>query len=424
MAIVTLTGDNGILTQTQSAKEASDNSTAREKVQLEVLGSLGEEGKIDINNLNENLKNIEGLKYDGNLLSDTNKITELPVKVEVDGYTIFIDKIGTVKNIVDRPGINVGDYINYIPVGGIYEISKLDTYSGSTSNGSENLTLTNMGSLNWQVFRIYDDGRIDLIGTSTNKSINIGGVLGYNNGVYLMNDICKTLYSDSNHGIIARSINIEDIEYWLTDDIINEDSSITEGGKTARKNYQTGIKSYGDKRQYNATGYSYYPDIYQYQIGAGINTTNVKTTGISESDEYYIGGYDITKEKSLIDIREEGKSHHQANINGLTVEQTYYNILANNANYGNTSKVLAVSEYNAYWVASRCSDCDQYGALFGLRYVDSNVKGNSMFSSYYGNAYGGSHKLRPIVTLSGDAQITAVEGASTNSNTPHQITKY
>ena len=57
LAVVTitiLTGENGILTQTQSAKEASDNSTAKEKVQLEVLGSLGEEGKIEINNLNKN----------------------------------------------------------------------------------------------------------------------------------------------------------------------------------------------------------------------------------------------------------------------------------------------------------------------------------------------------------------------------------
>ena len=69
--------------------------------------------------------------------------------------------------------------------------------------------------MTWQILRIYADGSIDLIGSETNQSVYFKGANGYNNGVTVMNDICKTLYSRGN--IEARSIKYEDIEYWLTD---------------------------------------------------------------------------------------------------------------------------------------------------------------------------------------------------------------
>ena len=96
VTIATLTGDNGILTQAGKAKDKTTEAESIERVQVEVAGSFGNDGKIDVDELNENLKNIEGLTYKGNALSDSNKIT-LPATVTVNGYDIQITSNGGVR---------------------------------------------------------------------------------------------------------------------------------------------------------------------------------------------------------------------------------------------------------------------------------------------------------------------------------------
>lgn len=104
ISISTLTGDNGILTKARIASEDTKKQAAKEKVQMEVLASYGTDGKIDVNQLNDNLAKIEGLKYKNQAISDNNKITETDlknesgVKVTVDGYEVIIYGNGTVKN--------------------------------------------------------------------------------------------------------------------------------------------------------------------------------------------------------------------------------------------------------------------------------------------------------------------------------------
>ena len=96
VTIATLTGDNGILNQAGKAKDKTTEAESIERVQVEVAGSFGNDGKIDVDELNENLKNIEGLTYKGNALSDSNKIT-LPATVTVNGYDIQITSNGGVR---------------------------------------------------------------------------------------------------------------------------------------------------------------------------------------------------------------------------------------------------------------------------------------------------------------------------------------
>ena len=96
VTIATLTGDNGILNQAGKAKDKTTEAESIERVQIEVAGSFGNDGKIDVDELNENLKNIEGLTYKGNALSDSNKIT-LPATVTVNGYDIQITSNGGVR---------------------------------------------------------------------------------------------------------------------------------------------------------------------------------------------------------------------------------------------------------------------------------------------------------------------------------------
>ena len=97
ISIATLTGENGLITKTNSAKEKTKQAEAEERVKIEVLGSYGTDGKIDIDLLNNNLKaHITGLTYNGNKLSESNKIERLPATVVVDGYKIEIAENGRV----------------------------------------------------------------------------------------------------------------------------------------------------------------------------------------------------------------------------------------------------------------------------------------------------------------------------------------
>ena len=96
VTIATLTGDNGILTKAQEASDKTKQANAEEQVKLAVQASYGEDGKINLDELNNELSKIEGLTYKGNPISDSNKIESLPADVVVDGYTITINKDGSV----------------------------------------------------------------------------------------------------------------------------------------------------------------------------------------------------------------------------------------------------------------------------------------------------------------------------------------
>ena len=61
VSIATLTGENGILTRAADSKEETGQATAKEKVEVEVLGSYDNNGNISIEKLNENLENVTGL---------------------------------------------------------------------------------------------------------------------------------------------------------------------------------------------------------------------------------------------------------------------------------------------------------------------------------------------------------------------------
>ena len=102
VTIATLTGDNGILTQADNAKKKTTEAEAIERVQVEVAGSYGTEGTIEVEQLNENLrKNIKGLTYNGKAITekgatDENRIESLPATVSLNGYDIVINGNGSV----------------------------------------------------------------------------------------------------------------------------------------------------------------------------------------------------------------------------------------------------------------------------------------------------------------------------------------
>ena len=71
-------------------------------------GSYDTTGELNLELLNENLRNVSGLTYKGSTLSDENRIEELPTDVNVNGFDFKISNTGEVEDEVISPGTNSG----------------------------------------------------------------------------------------------------------------------------------------------------------------------------------------------------------------------------------------------------------------------------------------------------------------------------
>ena len=358
VSIAMLTGQNGILTQAQNSKTTTENKSAEEKVKLAIMAarSQSETGALDADKLIAEITN----NY-GGTASKTND--GFPVSATVDEKTFIVDGDGNIGVPQDRTGLKVGDYIKYNP-----DTADGKTYSllGTQSGYSNDQTIAKE-TLNWRILKIKADGSIDIISDPTSNKVWFQGALGYNNGVYLLNDICKELYSNTTKGVTARSVNLKDMEDWLT-----------EAGKTARAKYSSGTATYGETKTYK-DNYSYAPNAYNSEEDENSNHYTSPTT------ETY------TK------------------LGTLNAKQTHYYIPIDETNYGEGAKVLSNS--NSYWVAARFIYCISNYAYFGLRYANADIYGNSMFSSD-NNYYSNNSRVRAVVSLGSSVQINANTGDS------------
>ena len=104
VSIATLTGDNGILKQANQTKENNNSAAAKEKIQVEALGSINKSGEFDEGTFKENVtKNIEG----SSINEDEKSIT-----VTVDGYDVTVNKksgevTGVAKSNRENPSASV-----------------------------------------------------------------------------------------------------------------------------------------------------------------------------------------------------------------------------------------------------------------------------------------------------------------------------
>ena len=88
VSISMLTGQNGILTQAQSAKIETENKSAEEKVKLTVMGARADDGILTVGKLRTELAN-----YGGTVEGDT-----FPVTATVDGKSFTVDANGNVNS--------------------------------------------------------------------------------------------------------------------------------------------------------------------------------------------------------------------------------------------------------------------------------------------------------------------------------------
>ena len=312
---------------------------------------------------------------------------EFTVTGTVNGETS--NKTVTVTVNQYKSAFNIGDYVNYTYDEGTEE-SPITYSLASTQSGYSDQTVTqSTTTLKWRILNIDEaSGKIDLISDApTSNTVYFQGALGYNNGVYLLNDMCAALYSNSSKGITARSINLEDMEKHLT-----------EAGIAARNAYVYNGVQYGNTKTY-LDSYSYYPKLYPYEIGSGVNVTEANKASITQPDKT-IANPDPYKESRNSSSSEfavpTAEKHTQATDKVLTVTQTYYNISISNTYYGEAASVLSNSY--SYGVASRFARCYSPDADFGLRVADKNMDGGGLirYSNFTNVCF---CRLRPVVSL-------------------------
>ncbi len=277
-------------------------------------------------------------------------------------------------SILNDINIKIGDSVNYTyDPAGSYSLSS--TYSGSSDQ-----TIAQTTGLTWKVLNVdKENDTVDIISTNpTSSTVYFKNILGYNNGPYLMNEICKAQYSNKTLGVNARSINLLDMEKHLTPTGITNRNAYKYNSDTAK---------YGTTKTYPSN--TKYPSLYANQKGAGPNVSSITPSDITKGNDPY-------EESKPIATTEPTTDNTSGTGNPLTVTQTYYNISIDNTNYGTASTVLANG--TPFWVAARYVRTYSSIAIFGLRRAGTGTYGCNMFRSD-GNASGTYYALRPVVSL-------------------------
>ena len=243
ISISMLSGDNGILTRTTQAKEATRGGEVQERVRLEVayntssdyLGGAKKYKEQVVSELHtekkltdEEVKTLEksdvitigGITIDFSVLGSApkgKKLVEMFRQAQKDGCT---NENGTCDN---ADHLHIGDYVNYTnPTSGEYKVD-----AGVLGGDEDQIYLVSQNQLNWRVLGMEGEGDnayIKLIAGSpmkkskankngvddSNPYLYMKGAKAYKNAVTELNNICEKYKTDIAQE--AKSVNMDDID--------------------------------------------------------------------------------------------------------------------------------------------------------------------------------------------------------------------
>ncbi len=366
VTISTLTGENGIITQTSNAKEETIIGEEKEIIELATVQAMGtnQYGDIEKSELENGLDNYA----EGNYQLDGDgpfKVTYIDTQ-----HSYIVNTDGTIEEYYDVSYLKEGDYVEYIYDTADDYVLTTDSSVVSKNDVGSSQTVTQTSGLKWRIFNIDDiSGEIELISdTPTNSTLVLGGSLGYINGVNIINDICEKQYSNQELGITARSINIDDIYNKMNalgNEYIETHTSTTETWENV-----------------------VLPTLCLYENGLAIDSDTIKTNGLDVSDTY---DFEIS-------------SWWTTGISSLIVTDSYVS-LDNASSYFDNTIIYEMIFGNSrcYWTASRYASntiMSNYCATFGIISVEDNLfNGGGLAGSNYYSKTIYSRYLRPIVTI-------------------------
>ena len=271
---------------------------------------------------------------------------------------------------------NVGKYVDYTPVSGSFSDHTNPDYSGYLAN----LQMSTVATLKWRILDVNGNKLILISDTVANTGLALNSATGYNNGVLLLNNACKAMYSNEEWAT-GRSLNIDDIEKYMTYD-------------------KTSSPMYGD--EYLPT-YTTYPSIFAKELNGAPNGTYGTELDLSEQNEYITGG-------TLV-----GNSQFKG-------KWTRYSFEMSTSTMKNQIYVDLLSSATYTWLASRCVSLSLQTAEFCIFYIwNNNIGTEKLFESDQHNGDDNSYAIRPIVEI----DLTKVNVGLTgdgSSSTPYSIT--
>ena len=341
-------GDKGIINK---AKEAAEK-----------MNSAVEQDEAELNELLNELNEVMNSEWDSNI--------EIPGGNNETGGGGEDSGGESAGDLFDDGTIQPGDYVAYTPTG-------LESYvvNGNYSGTGMNQTVTKE-ELNWRVLDKTQEGKLRLISaTPTETTVKLQGANGYNNAVYILDELCNTLYKGEN--ATAKSLKIEDIQNKMNLSVWNYNNAA----------------SYGST--FNPS-YKQYPLIFAQEMGQTVNGRS--------------GSLDLSEQTSAM----TGKG----TASSWTVRYTYWNNSMGASNYVSPvyHELFHTAATGTYWLSSRCVNARSDDAGFSVRYVTSSrVDAFHLFYSY-GSEYSGTYRVRPVVYLESNVKIdTDVAGANGGS---------
>lgn len=364
-----------------------------------------ESSKLNLVNLQSNLESIGA----------TVKGDDFPVTATLNKQNFVIDKSGNTTIVSDeyllREGIEIGDYITYIPP---KDNGTVKTYqlSAGASWYTSNQSITQQYNI-WRVLNKNTDGSLDIIpafkdNEVTYTSVQFRDAKGWNNAPYILDDMCNYLYSDKEKGIIARSIDQEDITSNMIEGIEGTTASTSTGIKKITKSKSERIKALS-KGNYiqdididNNTviyknGYTSYPTLY----------FDVKD---NLSNPFYTS--------DTIDTNISSNGRIASKPTTLSVEHNLCFVRLANTDFLNFNAYSVLFETgNDFWIATRSVLCTSNGADFCLPWMgnSSSINHYLLFNSSNHASSANSH-VCPIVSIGPKVPVTKCEGKNSQSN--------
>ena len=220
VTIITLTGDNGLLTKSKSAVDKYSDGEIEEQIKLAYLEY--EMTRLSNTNLDaasymkQSLEKIYGKNTVNISKEDGVFHVEITVSNSSKKYYLDNGEAGIYKDL-EYYGVQIGDYIDYDCFTGV-KSDELYYKSLSSLNGDSDqefqVTETDK-TRKWKVLGIDATGKLlittaDPIQTKVGSTYTLKGRAGYINGPDELNEISK-IYGHGKGSIGARSIKVEDV---------------------------------------------------------------------------------------------------------------------------------------------------------------------------------------------------------------------
>ena len=337
------------------------------------------------------------------------------------GFNSLVAEMESVEN-TESMSIKIGDYVAYHP-----REENLEQYTIKGENSGwvdiennpsvlQNQTI-NQEEFTWRVFSILNNRTVELIAcdtevTQNRTSIGFCGEQGYNNAVYILNDICNSLYSNEQKQAVARSINIEDVQNkidtskWNYQEYINEEDLENPISYGKVKHIESVIYELNEQEQG-----VYYPAIFSQEKTTKNKIEDILIKGNLEKSEQTQLITESYKKASNMDIEQTAWKMDEQTFQTnpfLTVETK--NHIEDSTIY---QELLGSSYHTNTWIASRGVNVSNifgsslngiiYPAGFGI--FELAVNQIDFQEMYYTNGYKtgitSNHMatIRPIVTI-------------------------